>query len=220
MIADPPTPSQPVSPKAGRRRPTGPRLSEILQALANDTSRSHVTLGDLLHVMQERAFGALLLVFAFPNILPSPPGLAGVLGVPLMFLSAQMMLGRMPWLPQVISRRSFTREWFATIVGRGVPWLDRAEKMLTRRLEFMFSPAAERAIGALCLFLAVLLSLPIPLGNMLPSIALCIVGLGMLQRDGLWIFGGIAAAVVATVTVGGIAYALFLSAVFVLFGAF
>lgn len=214
-----------ASARAGRLRRIGPeptpkRLSEILQDVAQESTADRITVGDLLRAMEGRAVGALLLVFAFPNILPTPPGLAGILGLPLIYLSSQLMLGRLPWLPPFISNRSITRDTFVSLVTRAVPWLARAERMLTQRLWLLASPPAQRFLGAVCLALSLVLVLPIPFGNMLPSIAICILALGLLERDGLWIIAGLFAAVVATAIVGSLAYALIKSAIFVLFSAF
>ena len=75
-------------------------------------------------------------------------------------------------------------------------------------------------MGAVCLLLSLILVLPIPFGNMLPSLAICIIALGMLERDGAWILGGLVSAVVAAGVVGGLAYGLVKSAIFVLMNAF
>ena len=64
-----------------------------------------------------------MLIFAAPNILPVPPGTSAVLGTPLVFLAAQMMFGRGPWLPALVTRRSLSREDFAALVGRVLTWL-------------------------------------------------------------------------------------------------
>lgn len=200
--------------------PPPKKLSEILQAVAQDSTAERITIGDLLRAMEGRAIAALLLVFAFPNILPTPPGLAGILGLPLIYLSSQLMLGRTPWLPPFISNRSITRETFVNLVTRAIPWLARAEKMLKQRLWLLASPPAQRILGAVCLSLSLVLVLPIPFGNMLPSIAICVLALGLLERDGLWILGGLISAVIATGIVGSFAYALIKSAIFIVFNAF
>ncbi|MFZ9131896.1 MAG: exopolysaccharide biosynthesis protein, partial [Gemmobacter sp.] len=49
---------------------------------------------DLLERMQGRAHTALLVLFALPNALPSIPGTSAVTGVPLLYLSLQLALGR------------------------------------------------------------------------------------------------------------------------------
>jgi hypothetical protein len=196
------------------------KLSEILQDLMIDPARDTISVGDLLREMDARAFGALLLVFAFPNVLPAPPGLAGILGLPLIYLSSQLMLGRMPWLPGFIVNRSLTRESYSSLVSKATPWLARAERMLTQRLTFLVSPSMEKLLGAVCLFLSLILVLPIPFGNMLPAIAICVIALGILERDGLWVLIGLLASVIAVGIVGSFAYALIKSMIFVLMGAF
>ena len=90
----------------------GPALSQLLRQLADDTSRDRIAVGDLLHALGDRATGALLFIFAFPNILPVPPGTSAILGAPLVFLAAQLTFGMRPWLPGIISRRSMARADF------------------------------------------------------------------------------------------------------------
>src|SRR5690606_26396709 len=159
-------------------------------------------------------------IFAFPNILPTPPGTAGILGLPLLFLSAQMMLGLDPWLPGFIARRSMARGTFQVLVERITPWLLRAERLLRARGEVLAHPRAQRLLGALCLIVSIALVLPVPFANLVPSVALCIIGLGVLERDGLWIVLGVLAALGSLVYVAGLAWVLVKSAVFLLMNAF
>lgn len=192
----------------------------MLTALAEDHSRERVAIGDMLDMMRSRAFGALLLIFAFPNILPSPPGLAGVLGLPLIFLAAQMMLGQAPWLPQFIAKRSMSREVFATMVTKILPWIRRAESLMHPRFEAMAGARAQRVLGLICLILAIALALPVPFANLAPAAAISVIGLGILQRDGLWIGIGLVGAAGALAWVAGLGYALLRSLIFVVDNAF
>ncbi|WP_151718178.1 exopolysaccharide biosynthesis protein [Gemmobacter serpentinus] len=196
------------------------RFSELLQQVAETHSEDRISIADLLQAMKGRAIAALLFLFAFPNILPTPPGLAAVLGLPLIYLSSQLMLGRQPWLPGFIAHRSMTRDTFRNIVAKAAPVLNRAEKMLRQRWWPLVSPGAERVLGFVCLALAVLLSLPIPLGNLLPAAAICVIALALLERDGLWVIVGLLATIAAFAWVGGMGYALVKSAIFVVVNAF
>lgn len=196
------------------------RLSQVLSQIAADESRETISLGDLLAALQDRAFGALMIIFAFPNILPSPPGLAGLLGLPLVILSAQMMMGRRPWLPAFIARRSLPRARLEALFTRATPWLARAERLLRHRLAVLTSEPAQRAIGLVCLIVSLVLILPVPFGNTLPSVAICLFALGVLERDGLWVIGGFVFSVIAVGFVGAMAYAVIKSAIFVVMSAF
>jgi hypothetical protein len=198
----------------------GLKLSEILRDIADDRSRDRIFVRDLLGVMQDRAMATLLFVFALPNLLPTPPGTSSLLGTPLILLSAQLMLGVRPWLPDIITARSVTRRDFASVVAQAGPWLVKAEGLLRPRLEILAHPSAQRVIGALCFALAVILVLPIPLGNMLPALAICVFALGIIARDGVWIIAGTVTAIGAVAISSGVLYALVEAAFLLLTGAF
>lgn len=192
--------------RSARRR--GGRLSDILTGIAGDETRDRVSVADIFQAMGDRAFGALILIFALPNVIPTPPGTSALTGAPLVFLSAQLMLGQSPWLPRIIADRSMTRSDFASIVSRISPWLARGERMLRPRLSFLIYPPAEYVIGLLCLVLAIILTLPVPLGNILPAIAICLFSCGILERDGIFVLLGTAMFAVSVSVVAGVVYAL------------
>lgn len=187
------------------------RLSERLTEIALDETRERLSVADLLAALQGRAIAALLLIFAFPNALPSPPGMSGILGLPLVYLSFQMMLGRKPWLPRFISDRSMSRADFSSIINRSTPFLARAEKLLAPRLQQLSNPVGARVVGTVCLILSIILFLPIPFGNMLPAIGICMMALGMLERDGVWILAGFAVAILSLVVVSGVIWAFIIA---------
>ncbi len=189
-------------------------LSLMLQTLADDDSRERISVGDLLAVLGDRALAALLFVFAVPNVLPVPPGTSTILGAPLVFLAAQLAFGRRPWLPALIARRTMTRSDFAALVRRIGPWLARAERLLRPRAIWLALPPMEYLVGLVCLLLAIVLVLPVPLGNMLPALAISMLALGILERDGIWILAGLASAAASAVVVSGVVFAMFKAAIY------
>jgi hypothetical protein len=191
-----------------------PPLSAVLQSLADDATRERISVSDLLAALGDRALAALLFVFALPNVLPVPPGTSVVLGTPLVFLAAQLALGRAPWLPSVIMQRSMLRADFASLVRRMAPWLVRGERLLRPRLMALTTPPIEYVVGLVCLVLALVLALPIPLGNVLPALAICLLALGVLERDGLWVLAGLLTTAVSAAVVSGVIYAIVKAAIF------
>jgi hypothetical protein len=204
----------PCSTAQGGGETRGESLSEILNGIAQDTSRERISVSDLLAAMHDRAFGAMMFIFALPNVLPTPPGTSLVLGTPLLFLSAQLMLGRKPWLPAVIGARSLARTDFAALMLRAGPWLTRAERLLKPRLSVLTRAPCEYAVGAIILLMATILFLPLMFGNMLPAFAICLFSLGILERDGLWIAAGLVTALVATVLIVSVYYAVIMSGIY------
>jgi len=69
-------------------------------------------------------------------------------------------------------------------------------------------------VGLVCLVLAVVLVLPVPLGNMLPALAISLLALGVLERDGVWILAGLATTAVSAVVVSGVVFAMVKAAVY------
>lgn len=180
------------------------QLSTTLLRIAAKPGRDRIYIRDLLLELDHRAIAAMLFIFAVPNTIPVPPGVSGVLGAPLIFLAVQLMLGRPPWLPRLISDRSFARTDFEKVVTKVGPWLQKAERLMRPRLEILAKPPAEYLIGALAFLLAVVLFLPIPLGNMLPAIAICILALGLIERDGVWVLIGTVVSIASVVIVSGV----------------
>ncbi|MGB3339253.1 MAG: exopolysaccharide biosynthesis protein [Devosia sp.] len=192
------------------------RLSAILTAIAKGQNRERISIADLLQALEHRAIGALMFIFAVPNAIPVPPGVSAVLGAPLIFLSFQLMIGRRPWLPRIITDRSLSRVDFEKVVDLAAPWLAKAERLMRPRFELLAKPPAEYLVGAVCLLLSIILFLPIPLGNMLPAFTICVLALGVLERDGVWISIGLVCAIAAVVIVWGVMLALLWGALFVL----
>ncbi len=184
------------------------RTSRILRKIADDTTNERISIRYLLETLGDRAIGALMLVFAFPNVMPTPPGTSAILGAPLVFLAAQLTFGMKPWLPAVIADRSMARADFAAIINKAHPWLTWAERLLKMRISFLTEPPFEYFVGLLCLILAVVLLLPVPFGNMLPALSICIFCFGILGRDGVWTLAGIVSFAVSMVIAGGVIYGM------------
>lgn len=169
-------------------------LSEILREIA-ERDRPRVSVGELADGFGQRALGALLLVFGLICALPLPPGGTTVFGLPLLLLAPQLLIGmHSPWLPTRMRRRSMERAPLARGLEKALPWLERVEAISRPRLGLLFSGPGKRAIGLVCTVFAVVLILPIPLGNILPALAVSTLSLSLVQRDGILALAGYALA--------------------------
>ncbi len=184
------------------------RLSAILTAIAEAEDKDRISVGDLLEALKRRALGALMFIFAIITALPMPPGVSAVVGAPLVFLSAQLMLGMNAWLPRIITDRSLSRVDFHRVIKAASPWLARAEGIMKPRFEFLAKRPVVYFAGLVTFVMSLLVLLPIPGANMAPSIAICIIALGLLERDGIWIVLGALVGIISTVVVGGIYWVL------------
>jgi hypothetical protein len=183
-------------------------MSAILLGMIERAEGERVSLGDMVDAFDARAYGPLIVLFAAPNVLPvALPGISAVLGAPLILLTAQLMLGlHRPWLPGFLRRRSLKRASFESLVARIVPRLVRIEGMIQPRLLPLTSALGQRLIGAAGLVLAAIVFLPVPFGNALPGIALVLMAVGLLSRDGIAVVVGGLIGVVGLVVASGFIY--------------
>jgi len=172
-------------------------LSSALQSMAGSNS-GRFDLGTISRQLGRRSIGALLLVLALPMALPIPtPGLSVLFGIPLILVSAQLMLGRRSaWLPQRVARRSVARADFIALVDKALPILHRVERIVRPRVAWMVGNWAMVPVGAVCLVLAVIIALPVPLGHVVPGAAISVMALGVIERDGIAIGTGLITALI------------------------
>jgi hypothetical protein len=167
------------------RPETQKSLSDILKDLA-DHEEPQISVAQLVDRFGGRALGGLLLIFGLACTLPLPPGGTTIFGLPLLLLAPQLVFGaRHPWLPAKVRRGAIATDDLRKGLPRVLPWLQRVEAVSRPRFSFLFMGVGERLIGLICFLLAVVLILPIPLGNILPAAAVSLLSLALIQRDGL-----------------------------------
>jgi hypothetical protein len=190
-----------VAPDPKRHDPRG--LSELLAEHVRTLKGDRVSLGDIANFLGTRSIGAWLLVLALPMVLPVPaPGISILFGVPLMIISVQLMLGyRRAWLPPGLARRSIARTDYAVIVDRMLPAMRRFEQVVSPRASWLANDWTRVPVGLICFVLATIITLPIPLGHIAPGTAICLLALGLMERDGVVVGLGLVAAVLALVIV-------------------
>jgi hypothetical protein len=192
-----------------------PRTSELLAAVLAAQEGERVAIGDLINALRNRAFGITFLLFGIPNCIPMPPGIPVICGIVLGLIGLQMAMGRQElWLPDRISRQTFSRSMLDAIVTRSRPTIEWFERWSRPRLEQFAGPTARRVVGSVVVLLGFILLLPIPfLGNLPPGFAVCIFGLGLVERDGGVILAGFFATVLGILVTAGMSWAIWQGAV-------
>lgn len=154
------------------------------------------TLGELVAKLETRGYGVLLFLFAAPNLTPGPsmPGFSTIFALPLALIAAQMAWGvSSPKLPGFLARLGVARPRARSIVAYLAPTLGRVEKLLRPRWPGFLTLGVQKLIGAVAVVEAVLLLIPLPFLPIIPSVALTIVALGLMARDGAAVALGLAA---------------------------
>jgi hypothetical protein len=168
-------------------------IIEHLKEIIGNTDEETINIGQLKEKMQSASYALLMLVFCLPLLIPIPtPGLSAIVSIPLVFLTFQLMIGKeSPWFPKKISNISLKISDIKKVTEKLEPSIKKLEKFLKPRLEILLNKKAQNFIGAFCFFLSTLIILPIPFGNVIPAIAIFIISLGLLQKDGVFVIVGI-----------------------------
>ncbi len=181
-------------------------------AVAARTGPDGATVGDIVDQLDERAFGLLILIFALPCLVPGLPG-AQIIAIPIFLLCLQLMVGRRePWLPGWVLRLRVKKSWLDGIAGFCAKRLSWTERVARPRLTFLASGAAERLMGLILALAAVTIMLPIT--NTIPSVAITVATVGLIQRDGLFTLGGALIALAWVSLLAGLVAAVILGAPF------
>ncbi|MBJ7447695.1 MAG: exopolysaccharide biosynthesis protein [Brevundimonas sp.] len=165
----------------------------LVADLAAVSGPNGLTLREIRDRLDERAFGLMILILAIPCLVPALYGVPQIVGIPILLLAGQMLVGRVePWLPEGILKRRVTKAWLermADFATKRMGWLERLSRP---RLKIFAEGWAERA-AAFFMILATL-TIVLPMTNTVPSVALSLLSVGLIQRDGLFVAAGAAVA--------------------------
>jgi hypothetical protein len=162
------------------------RFSQDIESLLKRLAEKPLTLADILAQTSERGFSLVIGLLVLPFLFPMPPGLAGVLGIGNLVLSVQMALGmRSPWLPRKVARLQFPRKFILTLLKN----LKQVNGVLTKvakpRMRRLANNPYVWQINGLCIaWLTVLLMLPVPLTNPIPTVGILLFVVATLESDG------------------------------------
>lgn len=185
------------------------RTSGLLTALAA-LPGERITVATIIAALKDRVYALLVVLLGLPNCLPMPPPIPLVCGLVLGFVGVQMLTGRsVPWLPKSLLARSIGQRELDRAVSRAVPVLIRLERFSRPRLTVLGGAIALPILGLLILILALGLVVAAPFIGQIPlGLAVCLVGLGLVERDGLFIIAGTLVGVVGLGLSAGFAYAI------------
>jgi len=173
-------------------------LSASLKGLLRGRT-AKLNIGEVVQQFEDHGgLAQVLFILTLPVLLPLPPGASMVLALPLLIVAPQMVAGRKDlWLPHWLADRGIERKSIAKLARRILPPLEWIEGLGKPRLPFIVGPLGTRIVGVAASILALILVLPIPFANLLPSIAVCLFALGLARKDGLMVLSGYLAFVVA-----------------------
>ena len=95
------------------------------------------------------------------------------------------------WLPAFVMDDRSSADQFRSVMEWIIPRLIQLERLIRPRYWPFWRKQGDRIIGIIALILAIVVTLPIPLGNWLPAFSTALLGLALSERDGiLFAIGG------------------------------
>jgi hypothetical protein len=180
------------------------RTSDVLLTLIEYTNQSEVTLRSLTERLGDRTSGMLLVLVAIFSVIPFVSLIVGPL---ITILGLQMAVGLTKmWLPRSILDWQLPPGGVRTALCIFEPKVRAIERYVRPRWQFTEAPIVDRINGIIIAVLGMIIALPIPLANLGPALVLVLLGLGLMERDGLV---QISAAGMGIATLGVVYYLVF-----------
>lgn len=199
------------SPSTVQQDDVSHNVNRLLRRLADDGGDAGLTLHEIRDRLDERAYGLLILLLSIPCLVPGLYGVPQVVGLIVILLAGQMLVGREePWLPRWFLNLRCNGSWLkamADFAETKLGWIDRLSRPRLRR----FADGPGEKLAAVFMILATV-TIVMPLTNTIPSIALALLSVGLIQRDGLFVLAGCAVTTVWLTLLGALGTGLLMGA--------
>jgi hypothetical protein len=185
-------------------------ITQVIDKVEKEVDSDKLSLGRVLKLFQTNGYGPLLLVAGLIIILPTGgiPGLPTVLGVSIILIAGQLVLGRSsPWLPRRLRNLKLKKRKFDKGADTIKPVTRKIDYILKARMSYLASGTAARFVGLVFVVMALLLPITefVPFSDIVPGLAITSLALGLTARDGLFIIVGL---IIAAIAVTGALYIL------------
>ncbi|SBR46080.1 exopolysaccharide biosynthesis protein [Halomonas sp. HL-93] len=180
-------------------RNEGSTLMDLIASMERmEQEAQRVSVDDVVQAIGRRSFGPLLLVAGLITLTPiigDIPGMPTLMAALVLLVSVQLLAGRESfWLPGWMLKRSLSRQKFdkgIKLMTKPARWIDG---LLRVRLPWLTGYIGIRVTAVVCLLIA--LAMPpmefIPFSANGAGLALALLGLGLVARDGLVLLLGFA----------------------------
>ncbi|MDB2414183.1 exopolysaccharide biosynthesis protein [Rickettsiales bacterium] len=179
------------------------RLSKVLDDAINALEGDKVSFSALIEQLGTRTYGILLVLLTLPNAIPVSGvlGISALTGLLMIIFSFQMALGiDKPKLPKFIAKKEIKKATLLKALGVVSPYLEKIEPYIKPRLVILSSSTALKLMGWVIVVFCLVILIPFPFTNFVPALAIFLIGLGMLEKDGaLAIIGVVVGIVFCTV---------------------
>lgn len=181
--------------------PIIPIIDDIAVRLRHHAAEPGAVLScaDLMGLVGERAYTLALMLFALLNLLPGPPGYNFLMALAMFAVSLSMLRRRPMSFGARFGRLKLPIRVIEKLLGALSAIVRWAAKASQPRWRGLTGDAAMPFVALLGLVLSLVNMAPIPFANLIPSVGLAVVCMGVLNQDGLAVLAGSLIGAVGTI---------------------
>ncbi len=192
-------------------QPVPEKISVALRRILVAADGRSFAIGQMVEILRGRGLYMIVILLCLPFLSPvSVPGISMPFGLAIAFSGLRIAFGREPWVPEWVLRRSLPPRVLEKIVTVGIRLHERLERIMRPRLDFVLWGGGKLGAGVAIAVAGVFLSLPIPppfpLTNTIPGLAIILICLGLMERDGWVIIWGYVLILIGALYLAGIAF--------------
>lgn len=169
-------------------------LKSSLKVVLKRASHGSISIRDILCALPGKTKWVGVVILAIPFCLPIQiPGLSTPFGIAIVLMGLRIIFKGNLWLPKQLLSKKISSSQLKKIVNKTEHVLTKIERYIHPRLAWMNQQPVMKTFNALMIvflgsFLA--LPLPIPFTNLVAAWPIVLIGVGMLEEDGLLIIMG------------------------------
>jgi hypothetical protein len=167
-------------------------LSRKLQTVIDSLPPNGVKLAEIRDLFGQEGLMLLTIFLTIPFMVPvSIPGVSTIFGASILLIGVSRILRRKLWIPQRYAERTINSDKLRSSLTRGLAFFRKLEKLTRahRLHRIHLGPVTDAAL----ILGAILLMAPfgfVPFSNSLPGLAILLIAIGIIERDGAFILAG------------------------------
>lgn len=165
-------------------------IEESLQLISDQLDSQTWTIQELFQILKGKGSPFLIILLSLPFCQPIQiPGFSIPFGILIFFIGLRMAFGNRILWPQWILKKQISTKILKVVIQKSLSFFKFLRPLIHPRWSWLCTDIGYRLHGCFVIIMAIYLALPlpIPLTNILSAWALFLLGLGLIEEDGLMI---------------------------------
>jgi hypothetical protein len=161
-----------------------------LQTILDQLNSHPWTIQKLFEALRGKGYPLLIILLSLPFCQPIQiPGFSTPFGIVLIFIGLRMAFGRHIWWPQWVLKQQISTKVLRIVIQKSMRFFKFLRPFLHARWSWLCVDPFYRLHGGFVVLIGgyLALPLPIPFSNIVAAWALLLLGLGLVEEDGLFI---------------------------------